>query len=151
MDIKEICDTLFQIASEKLFADGYFQITFFIVEDTNIIYVPELFPLVNARERSIMGSIVCEAAKKINADAVVMVSESWMVKDEKEINCAPSEHPNRFDILMLTYMEANGSGGIIKDRVLKEKDTSFVANRKKYFQFKHDDDTFRQGFFSPWK
>jgi hypothetical protein len=62
--------------------------------------------------------------KNLDVDFVVMITESWMVAVEKgqKINCAPSKHPDRQDVLMLAAKTRLGDSAV---RIYIKKDGEF--------------------------
>lgn len=154
MGVRDICEKIFATGEKTLFEKGFVPSTFFLIKDASIIPLP-IIPLNSVRERALVGSFVSITAKEIDADGVVLISETWVVKqeinDKAVLDVPPSQHPDKEEILMLLYMEATGLGGVCMDQIIRNNDEVFTSNRKKWMNFNSADDEFVQGIFYPWR
>jgi hypothetical protein len=118
---------IYSKAAQLLTRDGGLQpVAFFRVGNKPILHGPTkgmIIPLKMDMPRSDAGKdAVAEALrhvrKDLDADLVLMVLESWMVKPNEEeaayiqkhgeFKVPPSQHPNRIEIVLFSLTKANG-------------------------------------------
>lgn len=128
---KQICDEFFEYAKELLVKDGSHDMLIFIIKGEDVI----LFPGLPGLEKYQYAGMASEVAKKIDADLILSISESYVsmkkpddpVHDDPKFK--PSEDPNHREALTTILSDPYGDAYVkmvffkkINDKIIFEEE-----------------------------
>lgn len=118
---EKIVEQMYQQGMDMLLSNGNVQPASFIIKGNNIIVIP--FPnymWTDANKRMVAGSAICEMAREMDADAVSIITECWMLemKSRDDYKGGPlSDNPDSVEMLVMFYIEAEGTKGILSGKI----------------------------------
>lgn len=81
----------------------------------NLAYLPGMDV-----DKRVYAAVIKAAAKGSGSTAVFLVSEAWTVAgDAPELNCPPSEHPDRREVVMVAWTTVEGETGLVAYDILR--------------------------------
>lgn len=100
--IEEWRDTMVSI-SYKIFADRgrLVPVALILTGTGDTEAIGSLFGNLDEKDKFAMK--MCLTCKAMQAQALLFISESWIVEAAAAINCAPSQHPDRREVVMFNF------------------------------------------------
>lgn len=146
-NLKEISEKIFMVASDILATNKSVEPKYFLIKDGAVLPLPAFFDNEPMKEATIHA--IWEVCKKIDADAIILASEAWMVlTDNIDIDCPPSKHPDKVEMLSVTYMNKDGTdGGMVRANIERDENDNPSVSELKYIE---DSDTIGGRMFMPW-
>lgn len=71
-------------------------------------------------DKRVYAAVIAAAAKSCGATRVFLISESWVVSGQAEIDCPPSEHPDRKEVLMVAWTTADRQDGLATIPIVRD-------------------------------
>lgn len=150
---EKIVEQIYQQGMDMLFSNGNVQPASFIIKGKNITVIPFSEHMwSDAGKRMAAGSAVCEMAREMDADAVSIITECWMLeaKSRDEFDGGSiSDNPDSVEMLIMFYMEADGVSGILSGKIQRFKDEAFV--KEKSWKYGDQLEKLEQGMLHSWR
>lgn len=121
--LKKIAENIFAQAAEALFLNKQAQSAYFILKEDEILEIPVLFRSIQDKEK--VSLVVNGFCRKVDADALFFISETWVVvrtKDDIPGDCEVSKEPDRQERLMVIFSDGYGKGDMLSAVILRDNE-----------------------------
>jgi len=146
-DIENFCDGIWQKAKGFLNTEGHAYPVYFVLHGSEVEVVPGIFK--DDMEKEALGHAVTALAKKLKANAVAHISEAWAVspsegdRDKEDVlertlgDKRISEHPGKYEMLMLTCMLRTGKTYFRSATIIRSGDEVTLIDEKPMTYYDH--------------
>lgn len=146
-DIETFCNGIWHKAKGFLNSDGHAYPVYFVLHGGEVEVVPGSFK--DDIEKEALKHAVTALAKKLHADAVAHISEAWAVRpsegdrEKKDVlertlgDKRISEHPRKYEMLMLSCMLRTGKTYFRSATIIRSGDAVTLIDEKSMTYYDH--------------